>query len=787
MSKEVFSNIYQNYGFGSTESRSGPGSTIDETQKIIDPLISILQSLNINSVTDFPCGDLNWIKNLFPYIEEYTGCDIVDDCIASNKNKYPNKKFHCLDLSKDKIPTSDLLLVRDVIGHQPIDVGIKMLKNIIDSDCKFLLSTTWAKKNSLGFTPVEKGELDRENEGVEFGRFYPVNLMATPFNLPIPEAYIEESPVVDNYDEGMRKCLCLWDLSKVRSQLKLDSPPTTLHKKKETTIVTGIWNLDRESAGAGFKRSFNHYIENFKKLLKTDSPMIIFIESQHEHIVWENRSKENTFVINKEPSAFSDNSFPFYKEVQQIRNSEEWLSQAGWLRESTQATMDLYNPMVMSKMFMLNDARIFDPFDTDYFVWIDGGITNTVHEGYFTHDKVLDKIHNVIDKMLFISFSYKDGGEIHGFKRSEMSRYCSTDPQYVCRGGLFGGHKDWIGYANEYYYRVLSQSLSEGLMGTEESIFTIMSYIQPEIYNRFELEESNSGLIAPFFEYLKNYKPEDDKSKIKKSNSSCALYVLTFNSPQQFSKLISSFKQVPDFFEGFERKFVLDNSTDPSVFQSNLDIARQHGFELIKKNNLGICGGRQFIAEHFNSTDCEHMMFFEDDMFLNPPSESGYCKNGFRKYVDNILNKSIRIMNSEQLDFLKISFTEFFGDNRTQWSWYNVPQDIRDKYWPDYNKLPEHGLDPNAPLVDFEKMKIQEDLTFLTGDIYYANWPQVVSKKGNKKMFLETTWARPYEQTWMSHMFQLTKQKQLKSAVLLASPITHDRFIHYEPSERVES
>lgn len=84
-------------------------------------------------------------------------------------------------------------------------------------------------------------------------------------------------------------------------------------------------------------------------------------------------------------------------------------------------------------------------------------------------------------------------------------------------------------------------------------------------------------------------------------------------------------------------------------------------------------------------------------------------------------------------------------------------------------------------------MGIEDDLTYLTGDIYYANWPQLVSKEGNKKMFLNTKWARPYEQTWMSHMFQLSKAGELNSGILLSSPITHDRFIHYKQEERVES
>ena len=116
-----------------------------------------------------------------------------------------------------------------------------------------------------------------------------------------------------------------------------------------------------------------------------------------------------------------------------------------------------------------------------------------------------------------------------------------------------------------------------------------------------------------------------------------------------------------------------------------------------------------------------------------------------------------------------------------------MPQSLREKNWPNYSKLPEFGLDPNAPLTEFKNINSKDNLAYATGEIYYANWPQIVSKSGNKKMFLDTTWNRPYEQTWMSHIFQLTKSGDIKPAVLLASPITHDRFIHYDQSQRVES
>jgi hypothetical protein len=116
-----------------------------------------------------------------------------------------------------------------------------------------------------------------------------------------------------------------------------------------------------------------------------------------------------------------------------------------------------------------------------------------------------------------------------------------------------------------------------------------------------------------------------------------------------------------------------------------------------------------------------------------------------------------------------------------------VPQVVRDRFWPDNKKLPQMGLDPNAPRTEFNNIGCYKGISYVDGDIYYCNWPQVVTRAGNKKMFLDTKWAHPFEQTWMSHMYQQTKEGELRSGLLLASPINHHRFAFYKGEERVES
>ena len=235
------------------------------------------------------------------------------------------------------------------------------------------------------------------------------------------------------------------------------------------------------------------------------------------------------------------------------------------------------------------------------------------------------------------------------------------------------------------------------------------------------------------------------------------------------------------------KKFLLNNSTDSSTYERYDELCKEYDFEHIvpEEGNLGICGGRQFIAEHFDKSGLDYMHFFEDDMFFHP--KDGVCRNGFNRFVPNFYQKTLEIIKKENFDFLKLNYSEFFGDNGTQWAWYNVPQSVRDEFWPGKPRLPEMGLDPNAPKTKFDMVVSHKGVPYAIGEIYYCNWPQIVSKEGSKKMFLETTWARPFEQTWMSHIYQEMKKDRIHAGLLMMTPTEHDRFEHYDRSLRKES
>jgi hypothetical protein len=560
-----------------------------------------------------------------------------------------------------------------------------------------------------------------------------------------------------------------------------------------TTLVTGLFDLKRGEMDTGFKRPFSQYLEHFDKLLRAckNTPMLVYVDESHVNFVLKAREGSvGTDVRTKKTEDFRT-WFSLYDKVNKIRQDPNWYNQVGWLAESTQAKLDLYNPLVMSKMFLLNDAALFNPFDSENYCWIDAGLTQTVHPGYFSHDNVIQKLEPMLKKFLFICYPYETNSEIHGFKIDAMKKYAGSNVNRVARGGFFGGNKKVLSQINGIYYNLLYNTLNDGYMGTEESVFTLITYLHPELTN-IETIEGN-GLISTFFERVKQMPipknevnisksnvPEDaeyflseEEVRMNKSGKGTNLYITCFNIPSQLQLLMDSIEKYnPELFRN-TNKYLIDNSIDETTQPAFDNIAKKYGFEVVRKGNMGVCGARQWAAQHFHDSNAKYIVWFEDDMLMQ--DKNILCKNGFNMHIDDWLSKCIKIVEEENLDFIKISFSEFFGDHHKQWAWHNVPQNVKNKYFPD-----------GKHRMRWKESGCIDGVSYLIGDVYYSNWPSVMTKAGNYKLFLETVYASPFEQTIMSQAFQTMKKGRLRSAVLMASLVNHNRVHHYAKEIRKE-
>jgi SAM-dependent methyltransferase len=191
-----FSEIFRGNHWRNPESASGFGSSLEATVDARRAVTEIVERYAVTSLLDVPCGDFNWMSQV-DFKGSYCGGDIVRDLIAENQARYGDerRRFVVLDVTRDPLPASDLVLCRDCLNHLSIGEAARALGNIVESGSSYAALTHYPE------TPL--------NGAQETGFIYrPLNLELPPFNWP-PPLEIWEEPSQPG------KTLALWRLDRV--------------------------------------------------------------------------------------------------------------------------------------------------------------------------------------------------------------------------------------------------------------------------------------------------------------------------------------------------------------------------------------------------------------------------------------------------------------------------------------------------------------------------------------------------------------------------------------------
>jgi hypothetical protein len=195
---EVFTEIFRRNIWGYQETVSGGGSTLHYTRKLRETLPKLLGDLEVSTLLDLPCGDFHWMSEVNVPVTRYIGSDIVPRLVETARIRYgrPKRDFRTLDLCRDVLPQADLLLCRDCLMHLSEEMIFLALANIIRSDIKYLLISTYP---------------DGRNRSIRIGDWFPINLCAAPYNFPAPVRVIDDW--VPPFD---RRQLGLWEIESLR-------------------------------------------------------------------------------------------------------------------------------------------------------------------------------------------------------------------------------------------------------------------------------------------------------------------------------------------------------------------------------------------------------------------------------------------------------------------------------------------------------------------------------------------------------------------------------------------
>lgn len=609
------------------------------------------------------------------------------------------------------------------------------------------------------------------------------------------------------------------------------------------TLVTALLDLGRgdiDQMGAQNFRSFDSYLAWLAGLLALPNPIVIYTQpSVLERI--------NPILQARKPPVHIDlltidelgRQFEYFANVQEIRQRPAWRSRADWLGHSPQALLAHYNPLVMSKMRLLQRVARDNPFQTRCHFWCDAGLTRTV-PFLAEQPQWSSVLERSMDRFLLASFPYSDSKEIHGFTRAGMEQLCQVSGvEFVARGGFFGGPAESIMEIYPRYCALLDEAFAAGDMGTEENILTALAYRHADLVARAPLAED--GLVWPLFaqlnqqllrcvvseridldvneprkaaheqvrrsstdgqdrplathgasaDWVSSRAASDDQSVHKPLRLLSAgraimdttiAYILTFNSHEQLRLLTASWA---DELSALGEVVVIDNSTDTEVLSLNRTFCEAAGYRYIAEGNLGVSGGRLRAGIDFEAGTFEILLYLEDDMLkMNKP---GQCRSGFTRFVPRLLERSLASLAALNLDMLKLSYSEVYGTHARQWAWCNISERRRRILTPGMPGPFVPVTDEQLPETRYEMIKTVDELSVAVGEPHYSNWPQLMTRMGNKKLFLDPAWNGVFEQHLMAHAWELQLQGALRSGVLLASPIDHSRLYFYAAEERLET
>ena len=190
--QQIFTDIYNTNGWGDPESRSGPGSSVFRTRLIRPALSQLFRDLAVQSVLDVPCGDFNWMRLIEMPGVLYTGADVVPEIVQRNLDLYSgrSRRFVCLNMIVDPLPSADLILCRDGLVHLSFADIASALDQVRNSGARYLLATTF--------------DAHLENCDIKTGDWRPLNLQFPPLSFPSPIHKIWDGPRPDGtYSDKM--------------------------------------------------------------------------------------------------------------------------------------------------------------------------------------------------------------------------------------------------------------------------------------------------------------------------------------------------------------------------------------------------------------------------------------------------------------------------------------------------------------------------------------------------------------------------------------------------------
>ena len=242
------------------------------------------------------------------------------------------------------------------------------------------------------------------------------------------------------------------------------------------TVVTAMMDVGRGQWG--FQgRPYNVYLLNMQRVLRLDVNIIAFVDAKARPFIdWMRRGREaRTRVVE-----LSLQDLPYYSyrdRVVEIMKSDKYRKDNELVQQNLcESKYPDYNIVQWSKLYFINEAIEANPFQNDFFFWLDGGYGhgNDVHP----HDGIW-RPKNIFEYPNKVTFIEREPVELYRNKLDHLHKLSVS----VLAGLFYGGGKGAMQRMYKMQQELLTEWMRDGIQDDDQNTYVQMYFRQPDLFH----------------------------------------------------------------------------------------------------------------------------------------------------------------------------------------------------------------------------------------------------------------------------------------------------------------
>jgi hypothetical protein len=261
------------------------------------------------------------------------------------------------------------------------------------------------------------------------------------------------------------------------------------------TVVSALFNIERENMDG---RKWEEYLKWFDITLKLKCPMYLFVTEEVREFVEERRLSIPTEIIVQN---VEDIPYYYLKDtIQDILDSPEY-SKKMMDTQRIECNHSMYPIIQYSKFSWLVKSIEENPFNTDFFFWMDAGSSRFFEDFDLTNQFPSSEAIEALESM-GESFLVQENCDFYPdlFQSKELSKDYFYDNRSYVLGTMFGGHKNVIPKVSELVEKVFVEEMIKNGSVNNEQI--TLGYLIKKNSDMFTTYQRTNGKHMDIFREL---------------------------------------------------------------------------------------------------------------------------------------------------------------------------------------------------------------------------------------------------------------------------------------------